>query len=181
MSTTTTHKLVVDIGLCKARQVSASSILATPMSSTKVYTDTREDRAASTGSLSLRGRSPHLLQDGNGARKSFEKGGDIELAQLGVIADGAQSGQPSTGKTSPSPVFDPAHPSAEEKWKARIQLAACCSTLFLAGWNDGTTGPLLPRIQANYHVSLREYRQILSFVACRSADNRCRSATLLFL
>ncbi|KIP12094.1 hypothetical protein PHLGIDRAFT_113885 [Phlebiopsis gigantea 11061_1 CR5-6] len=122
------------------------------MSSTKVYTDTREDRAAPTGSLSLRGRSPHPLQDGNGARKSFEKGGDIELAQLGVIADGAQSGQPSTGKTSPSPVFDPAHPSAEEKWKARIQLAACCSTLFLAGWNDGTTGPLLPRIQANYHV-----------------------------
>ena len=36
---------------------------------------------------------------------------------------------------------------------ARIQFAALCYCLFLAGWNDGTTGPLLPRIQEVYHVS----------------------------
>lgn len=36
--------------------------------------------------------------------------------------------------------------------KARIQFATLCFTLFLAGWNDGTTGPLLPRIQSVYHV-----------------------------
>ncbi|EIN08470.1 MFS general substrate transporter [Punctularia strigosozonata HHB-11173 SS5] len=33
-----------------------------------------------------------------------------------------------------------------------IQLAALCWCLFMAGWNDGTTGPLLPRIQTVYHV-----------------------------
>lgn len=122
------------------------------MSLTEVYTDTREGRTASTRSLSLRGRSPRP-QEVNDARKSFDKGGDVELAQLGVNEDVTQSGEPSTGKTSPSPVSDHTHPSAEEKWKARVQLAACCSTLFLAGWNDGTTGPLLPRMQENYHVS----------------------------
>ncbi|KIK69642.1 hypothetical protein GYMLUDRAFT_186853 [Collybiopsis luxurians FD-317 M1] len=34
-----------------------------------------------------------------------------------------------------------------------IQLAALYWCLFLAGWNDGSTGPLLPRIQEVYHVS----------------------------
>ena len=36
--------------------------------------------------------------------------------------------------------------------KARIQFAALCWVKFLAGWNDGTTGPLLPRIQSVYNV-----------------------------
>ncbi|KAI0819203.1 MFS general substrate transporter [Trametes gibbosa] len=35
---------------------------------------------------------------------------------------------------------------------ARFQFATLCWTLFLAGWNDGTTGPLLPRMQSVYHV-----------------------------
>lgn len=37
--------------------------------------------------------------------------------------------------------------------KARIQFISLCWCLVLAGWNDGTTGPLLPRIQEVYHVS----------------------------
>ncbi|KAG6902165.1 hypothetical protein C0995_003639 [Termitomyces sp. Mi166 len=35
---------------------------------------------------------------------------------------------------------------------AHRQLVALCVPLFLAGWNDGTTGPLLPRIQSVYNV-----------------------------
>jgi hypothetical protein len=35
---------------------------------------------------------------------------------------------------------------------ANIQFAALCWCLFLGGWNDGTTGPLLPRIQKFYGV-----------------------------
>ncbi|KAJ7058154.1 major facilitator superfamily domain-containing protein [Mycena amicta] len=34
----------------------------------------------------------------------------------------------------------------------KIQLATLCWTLFLAGWNDGSLGPLLPRIQQSYHI-----------------------------
>ncbi|KAJ7194833.1 MFS general substrate transporter [Mycena pura] len=34
----------------------------------------------------------------------------------------------------------------------RLQLATLCWTLFLAGWNDGSLGPLIPRIQQAYHV-----------------------------
>ncbi|EIW55070.1 MFS general substrate transporter [Trametes versicolor FP-101664 SS1] len=36
--------------------------------------------------------------------------------------------------------------------KARIQFATLCWSIFVAGWNDGTTGPLLPRLQEVYHV-----------------------------
>lgn len=35
----------------------------------------------------------------------------------------------------------------------RVFVAALCCGAFLCGWNDGTLGPLLPRIQENYHVS----------------------------
>jgi hypothetical protein len=35
---------------------------------------------------------------------------------------------------------------------AKVQFATVCFTMYLAGWNDGTTGPLLPRIQEVYRV-----------------------------
>ncbi|KAL1744994.1 major facilitator superfamily domain-containing protein [Schizophyllum fasciatum] len=34
-----------------------------------------------------------------------------------------------------------------------IQFVAACWSMVLAGWNDGTTGPLLPRIQQVYNVN----------------------------
>jgi hypothetical protein len=34
-----------------------------------------------------------------------------------------------------------------------VQFAALCGSIFLEGWNDGSTGPLLPRFQSFYHVS----------------------------
>lgn len=36
---------------------------------------------------------------------------------------------------------------------AHIQFMALCWTLFLNGWNDGSMGPLLPRIQRVYNVN----------------------------
>ncbi|KAM5538630.1 hypothetical protein V8D89_007659 [Ganoderma adspersum] len=36
--------------------------------------------------------------------------------------------------------------------KAWIQFAALCWSIFICGWNDGTTGPLIPRLQEVYRV-----------------------------
>ena len=36
--------------------------------------------------------------------------------------------------------------------KAHVMYGALLYSMLLSGWNDGTTGPLLPRIQAVYHV-----------------------------
>ena len=43
-----------------------------------------------------------------------------------------------------------------QRLRARIQFATLCWTLYLAGWNDGSTGPLLPRIQKVYNVGSRD-------------------------
>ncbi|KAF9239880.1 MFS general substrate transporter [Melanogaster broomeanus] len=52
-----------------------------------------------------------------------------------------------------------------QRLRARIQFAALCWTLYLAGWNDGTTGPLLPRIQKVYNVNFAVVSLIFVF-AC---------------
>lgn len=61
--------------------------------------------------------------------------------------------------------------------RSRIQFVALCWSLFMAGWNDGSTGPLLPRIQEVYHVrgsmmiAVDRYR--LSYDRDRSASRLC--------
>ncbi|KAJ7165543.1 MFS general substrate transporter [Mycena crocata] len=43
-------------------------------------------------------------------------------------------------------------PGKQQRLQAGIQLVTLCWTLFLAGWNDGSLGPLVPRIQQVYHI-----------------------------
>ena len=43
-------------------------------------------------------------------------------------------------------------PSKKEERVARAQFLALCWTLFVVGWTDGSTGPLLPKIQNFYDV-----------------------------
>ncbi|KII87582.1 hypothetical protein PLICRDRAFT_112364 [Plicaturopsis crispa FD-325 SS-3] len=57
---------------------------------------------------------------------------------------------------------------AEQKRRARkahVQFAALCWSMFMAGWNDGSAGPLLPRIQKVYHVGFAVVSLIFVF-AC---------------
>lgn len=42
--------------------------------------------------------------------------------------------------------------TAGQKKLANVQFVSLCWTLFLIGWNDASTGPLLPRIGQVYHV-----------------------------
>ncbi|KAF8142204.1 major facilitator superfamily domain-containing protein [Mycena galopus ATCC 62051] len=49
-------------------------------------------------------------------------------------------------------VKDSLLPSRKQEIQERIQLVTLCWTLFLAGWNDGSVGPLIPRIQKVYHI-----------------------------
>ncbi|KAJ8589362.1 MFS general substrate transporter [Rhizopogon salebrosus TDB-379] len=48
---------------------------------------------------------------------------------------------------------------------ANVQFATVCFTMYLAGWNDGTTGPLLPRIQEVYRLNFAVVSLIFVF-AC---------------
>lgn len=37
-------------------------------------------------------------------------------------------------------------------WREKLVFTTMCGALFLSGWKDSATGPLLPRIQEVYHV-----------------------------
>ena len=41
-----------------------------------------------------------------------------------------------------------------QRRKVLMQFFALCSAIYVAGWNDGTLGPLLPRLQEHYHVGI---------------------------
>ena len=44
-------------------------------------------------------------------------------------------------------------PTKKEERVAQAQFLALCWALFVVGWTDGSTGPLLPKIQTFYDVS----------------------------
>ncbi|KAJ7288980.1 MFS general substrate transporter [Mycena rebaudengoi] len=60
--------------------------------------------------------------------------------------------QVTTGKEVEPSTKPKIEPTRGQVIRARVQLITLCGTLFLAGWNDGSLGPLLPRIQQVYHV-----------------------------
>lgn len=55
-----------------------------------------------------------------------------------------------SGQTLAAP--DPALAAAHKR-KSLVHFAALCGCLFVNGWNDATTGPMLPRVQEKYGVS----------------------------
>lgn len=95
----------------------------------------------------------------------------VELATLNSrrsadrSADGAslrtlESGAQAAGRGSETPAVDavpaavlPAERRKQER-RALQCFAALCVSLFMCGWNDGSTGPLLPTIQDHYGVSI---------------------------
>lgn len=67
----------------------------------------------------------------------------------------------------------------KQKRAARMQFAALCWCMFMTGWNDASTGPLLPRIQEVYNVRLLVYTRGVPVVIIYGMWS-CRSASLLF-
>jgi fucose permease len=99
---------------------------------------------------SSRSASKHLpsnrLQVNVGSSKD-ELGNDLEDIEM---SDRSKETSGTQDISTPTP-------SKSHLTRARIQFFALCWCMFLAGWNDGSTGPLLPRIQKVYHVSLLRY------------------------
>ena len=78
---------------------------------------------------------------------------DVELGDLArkvSVGDAITMKQAPPSTASDSQVVQ----TKAQRLRARIQFATLCWALYLAGWNDATTGPLLPRIQKVYHVSI---------------------------
>lgn len=80
---------------------------------------------------------------------------DIERASsTAVFPSTTVSQAPSTrehGSTTNLNVTHGSQTKVQKRW-ARAYYAVLCYNFFLAGWNDGSTGPLLPTIQRSHHV-----------------------------
>ncbi|KAF9528689.1 major facilitator superfamily domain-containing protein [Crepidotus variabilis] len=93
-------------------------------------------------------------------RTSFSKD-DIHMKVLHSDSPEILSQIPSTNNERTSPL-EPRHSDArftdqvaltpQQKRVGLAQFLAVCWSIYLVGWNDGTTGPLLPRIQEQYQL-----------------------------
>ena len=89
---------------------------------------------------------PHLSQSVSTSRKMFKDSTDLDVDStdhehcIQSVLDSLMQ-------------HDENEPSKREERVARAQFLALCWTLFVVGWTDGSTGPLLPRIQVFYDVS----------------------------
>nr|GAT52960.1 predicted protein [Mycena chlorophos] len=57
------------------------------------------------------------------------------------------------------------HRTKEHVFRERVQLFSLYWCMFMAGWNDGSAGPLIPRLQKVYHVGFTVVSLIFVF-AC---------------
>ncbi|CAE6402613.1 unnamed protein product [Rhizoctonia solani] len=71
---------------------------------------------------------------------------DQEVIEMDTIGDGLDSKSISTAGAPEVPAW------TMSPKKEQAAIAACCGCMFMCGWNDATTGPLLPTIQAHYSV-----------------------------
>lgn len=76
------------------------------------------------------------------------------LSTLSVVESTTPDAAIDTSRVSLAPAYAVPVRTSEMRRKANIHFAALCFCLFLNGWNDGTTGTLLPRIQEVYHVRI---------------------------
>ena len=88
----------------------------------------------------------------------------LEMIETGAVEVPQSSDAPETAVSASTP---------ETRRKARIQYAACCYVLFLAGWNDGTTGPLLPRLQQVYQVRSDDSCNLRSVCSLHTLGQLC--------
>ncbi|KAI1791193.1 MFS general substrate transporter [Ganoderma leucocontextum] len=83
--------------------------------------------------------------------------GDLPQREcIPVPPTGNDSDQPQSEETLAPSIQEP-DTTTRSPWmqhrRANVMYASMLYTMLLSGWNDGTTGPLLPRIQAVYHIS----------------------------
>lgn len=80
-----------------------------------------------------------------------------EQVEMRVTSSASNSGAAS--------VSDLKAQTKRQRLRARVQFATVCGSMYLAGWNDGTTGPLLPRIQTVYGLNFAVVSLVFVF-AC---------------
>ena len=108
---------------------------------------------AATGQTSLLGDD--RSRDGSlRDEKARDRDADVEMIAPSLPASGTPSvvevAESDADAASVAPLGAAGAVQQRRVW---INFITLCGAIFMNGWNDGTTGPLLPRIQEFYHVS----------------------------
>lgn len=109
----------------------------------------------STSALDLHSGGLYLNHSNHSVHSVGHKSGndpdELELAERTAEPSVSSARDASSDQESRAgPGVDLSSPST--KFRERLQFFALCYAMFVLGWNDGSTGPLLPRIQSVYHV-----------------------------
>jgi hypothetical protein len=89
---------------------------------------------------------PHLYGLSTLSVQEATRSENIELTEVNAAP------QPRDNKSIQEAQVSSSETSKLFTFRARIQFLSLCWSLFLLGWSDSSTGPLLPRIQSYYHV-----------------------------
>ncbi|KAI0739076.1 major facilitator superfamily domain-containing protein [Daedaleopsis nitida] len=102
---------------------------------------------------SLEGGAIELTDIGNLKAVTATHLSDVEAAPAprGPSPTSRQSNHGSESGAAGTETADPAR-EAEYRRKSLHHFVVLCVCLFLNGWHDGTTGPMLPRVQEIYHI-----------------------------
>ncbi|OJT07476.1 Bypass of stop codon protein 6 [Trametes pubescens] len=130
----------------------------------------------------------HRAEQPPRAVEAVPSGGNAEGIELSSLATGTSGGQGTllaVGTTTADPergtsasqapsvqafrdstvtVQDPTL-AAVHRRKSLVHFVALCGSLFVNGWNDATTGPMLPRIQEKYNIGFAVVSLIFVFGA----------------
>ncbi|KAH6917868.1 major facilitator superfamily domain-containing protein [Coprinopsis sp. MPI-PUGE-AT-0042] len=90
--------------------------------------------------------------NGETSSKEHVSDGNIPWADDQVLATSPDSKSLSEKVEDEVPATAPFERTPDQIRTGRLQFFALCWCLFICGWNDGTTGPLLPRIREVYNI-----------------------------
>ena len=130
------------------------------LSAEHIKSDSRYDLHALPTYLSARSRRPSALNRQDSDISILKDAYRLEVlhtepATTSTSGD-VESTHPSAGAREEATNSTANLLSPQQKRASLIQFLAICWCAYLIGWNDGTAGPLLPRVQEEYHVLLAD-------------------------
>ena len=108
------------------------------------------DGAASLADLEMKGERPRESPPRARREDQVHSSEDVELSTMNAI----HVDEPSVDVPTPA---DPG--GRAQQLTELISFCAILWVFFLEGWNDGTSGPMLPRMQKHYGVRVKRGRR----------------------
>lgn len=166
-----THSLGALSTLAFQHQPKNEDFIALQARSTQIAHESAPSRNLKAESVHEMGRLPNIYLSERSRRPSALSGRGSyasDIPQLCTLSDSLKNVGEAICKSRAPSTATSRKTTAREKKAGLIQFFAICWCIYVVGWHDGSSGPLLPRIQQEYQVRLAD-------VFCRAPheDNHC--------